>query len=752
MNIPRHLLYSDKYYIRFLRIMLPLVVFLLLGSVVTAQDDTLPDQPEILWDTWGVPHIFSPDHEGLFYAFGWAQAHTHGDLILKLYGEARGRAAEYWGIDYAAGDEWVHLVNVAEQAELSYHALSDDFRSYVDAFAAGFNDYAAAHPELIGDEWAVVLPVQPTDLVAHGIRTLKYLFVAGDWRRTAQIWQDSVPVGVQHAAPLQTTYDTPSDITEFGSNAWVIGPSRSASGNAMLVANPHQPWSDWGLWVEAHFVAPDVNQYGAALLGNPTLGIAFNPYLGWTHTVNTHDGWDVYELTLTDDGSGYIYDGEEVPFTVREASYKVQQDDGTLEEITLTVLESIHGAVVRQREDGKALALRVVNDNRPERGYAAAEQWWEMGNATNFDEFQAVFDDLRIPMFTVMYADRDGNIMHLFNELVPVRSSGDWSFWHNMTIEDDSSPAIIPGDSSEYLWTEYHTYEDLPKVINPASGWLQNANEPPWTATLPLPLNPDDYPAYMLPPPFTWPRPITSMRLLYEDESITYDELIEYKHSTFVELTRLLLDDLIAAARESDEAIVQRAADVLEAWDRHTDADSVGAVLFTAWALDYIPPILFDVFAVPYDINDPLNTPRGLADPEGAVAALARAARQLELLRLVGGGIDVPYGDIFRLRWGDVDLPANGSFDLLGTFRILTFVQDEDLRFRPVHGDSYIAVIEFGETVQAKVLLSYGNATQPGSPHMGDQLELFARKELRDAWLTREQIEAHLDYQETFDP
>lgn len=722
-------------------------VVLLLFSVptITAQGEGLPDQPEILWDTWGVPHIFSPDNAGLFYAFGWAQAHTNGDLILKLYGEARGRAAEYWGAAYAEGDAWVHRVNVAEQAALSYHNLSDEFRSYVDSFAAGFNDYAAAHPERIGDEWEVVLPVQPVDLVAHGIRTLKYLFVAGDWQRVARMWAENALAGARSHAPLQNAPFA------FGSNAWAIGPARSASGNAMLVANPHQPWSDWGLWVEAHLVAPGVDQYGAALIGSPILGIAFNRDLGWTHTVNTHDGWDVYELTLTEDGSGYLYDGEEVPFDVRETSYKVRRDDGTVDEIRMSVRSSLHGPVVEQRDDGKALALRVVGDNHPERGYAAAEQWWEMGLATNFDEFQAAVRAIRIPMFTIMYADRDGNIMHLFNELVPVRSSGDWTFWNNMTVEDSSNPAVIPGDTSEYLWTEYHPYEDLPKVINPESGWLQNANEPPWTTTLPLPLNPDDYPAYMLPHPYTWPRPITSMRLLYEDETITFDELVAYKHSTFMELTRLVLDDLIAAARESDVDIVLRAADVLENWDRHADADSVGAVLFTAWAFDYIQPLMFDAFAVPYDVNDPLNTPRGLANPQAAVASLERVARQLELLRALGGGMDAPYGDIFRLRWGNVDLPANGSFDMMGTFRILTFVQDDDLRFRPVHGDSYIAVVEFGDTVRAKVLLSYGNSTQPGSPHMGDQLALFARKELRDAWLTREQIEANLDYQETFE-
>jgi acyl-homoserine-lactone acylase len=158
----------------------------------------------------------------------------------------------------------------------------------------------------------------------------------------------------------------------------------------------------------------------------------------------------------------------------------------------------------------------------------------------------------------------------------------------------------------------------------------------------------------------------------------------------------------------------------------------------------------YAAFAIQWDIADPLNTPRGLADPEGAVQSLITVANQLELLRALGGGMDVKYGDAFRLRYRDsgVDLPASGGFDVVGTFSILTFVQDNDLRFYPVHGDSFIAVLEFGTPLQAKVLLTYGNATQPGSPHVGDQLALFSDQQLRDALMTRDAIEMHMNRSE----
>lgn len=714
-----------------------LMAALLLALSPARADDNLPDSPEILWDTWGVPHIFAPDDEGLFYAFGWAQAHNHADLILRMYAQARGRAAEYGGADFVESDKLVRTLNIPQQARDGLNALDFEFQDLLRAFAAGFNDYAAANPDAIDPTWAAALPVQPEDVVGHGIRVLRYSFVARTGLQSIDQWQSG------RLDPNTSPLVPPS---AGGSNAWAVAPSRSASGSAMLVSNPHQPWSDLGLWMEAHLVSPSVNAYGAALVGNPVLGIAFNDHLGWTHTVNTHDGWDLYEVTPSE--WGYALDYKVGSFETREETIQVRQADGSLKAETFTALETVFGPVIAVRGDGQMLSLRVVGEH----SFEAAQQWWEMAQATNLSEFEDALRPLRIPMFTIMYADRDGNILHVFNEQVPVRDHGDWAYWNNTTPIDSSRPALLQGDSTtgDFWLRSYLPYEDLPRVLNPDSGWLQNANEPPWTTTLPLAIDPSDYPPYISPPPFLWPRPQTSMRLMAENSSLTFEQLIDLKQSTFVELTRWCLDDLLAAAKTSDSDIVQKAAEVLAAWDRHADADSRGAVLFAAWAAAYIRPLGFAAFSIPFDINDPLNTPRGLADPAAALAALETTARQLEALRLLGGGMDVAYGDIFRIRYAGQDLPASGGDDLLGTFRTLTFEQDTDLRFRPVAGESYIAVIEFGQTARARVLLAYGNATQPDSPHFGDQIPLFAAKQLRDAWRTPADILAHLEKREVF--
>lgn len=695
---------------RFRLLLLGFILALLIGISSPA---TEIKNTEILWDTYGVPHIYGKDAQDSFRAFGWAQMHSHGNLLLRLYGQARGRAAEYWGEDYLDSDRWVRTVGIPTRARKWYEAQSSSFRKNLDAFAAGVNAYAQEHAELIDDEMEVVLPVNARDLLAHLQRVLHFTFVVNE----------------EEVAELQNEQQATNtkSIPAKGSNGWAIAPSRSTSENAMLLANPHLAWSDLFLWYEAQLTAPGIDAYGAALVGIPVLNIAFNNHSGWTHTVNTHDGWDAYELTLADEG--YRFDGEVRAFESEQQTLKVKQEDGTVREKTLTVRHSVHGPVVAEK-DGRAIALRVVGLDRP----GALEQWWEMAQAKNLSEFETSLKRLQIPMFTVMYADREGHILHLFNGQVPIREKGDFEYWSG----------LIPSNISTTLWSQIHPYRDLPRVLDPASGWLQNANDPPWTTTFPSVLNPDNYPPYMAPPgPMDFGAQ-RSARMLAEDETISFEELVAYKHSTRMELADRILDDLIPAAQRQGSPLARRAAKVLQKWDRKANADSRGAVLFTFWAqqLDFSSS-----FAVPWRENSPRTTPDGLADPAKAVAMLEAAATKVEA---VYGGLDVPWGEVFRLQAGKVDLPANGGPGDLGIFRTLKFAPAEGDRFQAIQGDSFVAAIEFSDPVRARVLTSYGNATQPHSLHRNDQLKLFARKELRPVWRSRSEIEAHLSSRQQF--
>lgn len=654
-------------------------------------------EAKIVWDTWGVPHIYANSIDDLFYQQGWAQMHNHANLILELYGSSRGKGAEYWGQGKLQNDMLVHTLGFEELAVEWEDKQDPELKTIYQSFVKGMNAYAKAHPDAIEDKNKVVLPITTKDVNMHSMYVVFTRFIGGSDLGRIQQWPD------------------------MGSNTYAIGPKRSASGNAMLVQNPHLPWFQEFLFFESNLNLNGKNMYGTTLVGFPGIAIGFNEHLGWSHTDNTIDNADTYELELKD--GGYVLDGAVKQFEASNKIIKIKQEDGSLIEQDIPILKTVHGPVVNKK-DNKALALRMVGLDRPNMFL----QWWRMINSSNFNEFEDALKMAQIPFWNVMYADKEGEIFYLFNGLVPKRSEDSWEYWNR----------IIPGGKSADVWTEVHTYADLPKVRNPKDGWLQNANDPPWTSTIPMTLNPDDFPGYMAPRYMSF-RPQRAARMVLEDESITFDELVEYKLSTRLEFADRILDDLFNAIDTSNSEKAKEAKTVLENWDREADADSKGMLLFYNWASK------FNVwrnsnYAIGWDENNPSTTPDGLANPESAVKLLEQAAIELETKF---GNLDTPWGDYYRINYNGKNLPGNGIDGSMGVFRVAWPGGADENNMYIGGGDSWVSVIEFDEQVKAKVLLSYGNATQKDSPHNGDQLELFSKKELRDAWFTQDAIKAN---------
>ena len=208
--------------------------------------------------------------------------------------------------------------------------------------------------------------------------------------------------------------------------------------------------------------------YGANILGMPGIAIGFNESLGWSHTDNTIDNADTYELNILDDG--YELDGKKVAFEVSNKTLLIKQRDGSLKEREITILNTRHGPVIKRMND-KVLAIRLAGLDRANMFL----QWWRMLTSNNFGEFESALKMAQIPFWNVMYADKYGEIFYLFNGLVPKRKQDGWEYWNR----------VIPGGKSEDIWTDYHSYEDLPKIKNPKSGWLQTAQDRPWPSPVP---------------------------------------------------------------------------------------------------------------------------------------------------------------------------------------------------------------------------------------------------------------------------
>lgn len=679
----------------------------------TAPSTRTVDRDEILWDRYGVPHVYARTTAAAFYGYGYAQAQSHGDEILRLYGEARGRGAEYWGTKYEDTAVWLLRNDVPARSKAWYDAQDPAFRANLDAFAKGIDDYAKAHPDAIDPEVRVVLPVSGVDVVAHAHRLTNYVYVA------------SPTLGGEGDAPAG---DPERYAGENGSNTWAIAGSRTASGKPMLLQNPHLGWNvNYFTYYEAHLVTPRFEMYGATQIGLPVVRFAFNQQMGISNTVNGMVGSTLYRLTLQD--GGYLYDGKVLPFAVKTTRYKVRLPDGSVLEKPLEIRSTVHGPVF-VRKDGTTVALRVAGLDRPH----MLHQYFDMVTAKDYAAYTAAVRRLQVPTFNISYADRDGNVEFLFNGVAPKRASGDFAFWRG----------LVPGDSSKYLWTDLHSYDDLPRVTNPATGFVQNSNDPPWFPTWPTPIRARDYAPYLASQVPLTMRAQQSLQLMVDNDRLTLEKLAELKQSTRSLLAERTLPDLLAAAKDDTDPDVRAAVTLLGAWDRRYTADNRAGLLFEEWAKLFAGPVYTGVenYAVPFDPARAISTPAGLRDPAAAVRMLREA---IVTTRKKYGAIDRVFGDVSRFRLGDVDLPGDSDIGGLGPFRVITWGPLEaDGRRYPQHGETWIGLIEFTTPVRAFGLMSYGNSRQRGSVHRSDQLEMLAKHELRELWLQRAQVEANL--------
>ena len=231
----------------------------------------------------------------------------------------------------------------------------------------------------------------------------------------------------------------------------------------MLLINPHLSWGNtFYRYMQVHLVGPDYDQVGTPQVGFPVAVVGFNRHTGWGRTVNTIDTVDFYKLTVQNDQ--YVFDGALRPFERETCMLKVKRPDGSLREERLDIRRSVHGPVVFD-ENGVTIAMRVAGLDRPK----MLEQWFRMGEARSLEEFQSALRMMSVPMWHANYADDKKHIMFVFDGLVPKRRVRDYQYWSG----------VVPGDTSETLWTDYLSFDELPKSVDPPSGWHQNANEPP---------------------------------------------------------------------------------------------------------------------------------------------------------------------------------------------------------------------------------------------------------------------------------
>jgi len=654
-------------------------------------------------DTWGVPHIFGDKDEDTAYGLGYAHAEDDFATIQDILIAARGNLSEYYGRSVAANDYMVKLLKIWDTVEKNYeNGLSDDVIKISEAYADGINHYVSLYPD---KAFKGVFPVKGKDIVAGFIHRMPLMF--GLDGTLAKLATNKYPIKNEDPSTSE------SDILNqrmLGSNVIAVSPSRSDDKFTRILINSHQPWSGPVAWYEAHLNSNEGwNMVGGLFPGSPVVLVGHNENIGWSHTVNKPDLIDVYELTLNPKNSNqYYFDGRYENFEISESSIKVKIWGPIKWTFKRKVLRSKHGPVIKN-EHG-SFAIRYSGHDE----FRYLEQWFRMNKSQNFDDFENALKLMAIPMFNTIYADKEGNIFYIYNALFPKRSDG--YIWEGDPLK---------GDTSENLWKDYLPYKDLPKILNPKSGFLQNCNSSPFLATTGND-NPDQslYNNNLGIERFQTNRALRAHEVYGEDLSIDRSEFYNYKYDTKYSEKSVLVTNLkrfLAEAKTKDKNANQ-AINILSKWNYETDSLAVGV----HYALDAIKPVYNpDDYYYDYEL------------------IMQRLKMSVNKTKDHFGKLDIKWGDIQRLKRGNKNLALSGGPDIL---RAIYTKGDKGQR-KAVAGDCYFQIVEWspkGE-VSSQSIHQYGSATlDSNSPYYNDQSQLFSTNKMKPVWMSLKDIKLNL--------
>lgn len=705
-------------------------------------------------DEWGVAHIQGKTHLDAFFGMGYVQAEDYFWQLEDTCLRSLGRYAEVAGEAEISSDILNRSFEIVRRSQADFLQLPPDHQARSAAYTEGINRYLATHPETKPRRLTRFEPWYVLTMDRHLLLEFVYrrAHVKKPRNRKAREFADWNNTPAPNESSF-ASWDVPSRPVEdfsaeieaaIGSNAWAISGSKTASGSAMLFINPHQPWYGMGQFYESHIQSDEgLNFSGACFFGNPFPTLGHNQHLGWTYTVNDPDIADSWRVTFDDKTRPlhYRYDGDYREATEWSETMLVKQGDKLLER-QVTFRKTHHGPIMVRENDATYLAVQIAGLFDLNR----ATQAWAMALAENFAQWRAAIGHCAIPMFNVVYADREGNIFYAYNGSIPLRDPAmNWT-------------QPVDGSDPRADWKGMHTFDQLPQVLNPKSGYVQSCNSSPFTTTDSEVDNPNraKFSDYMLEDGNVDMRRSKMSRLLLgRATGLTFDQLqdLAYDTSLYWPMTEIpkLKDDFIRL-RSSDPAL---AAEVepyfvhLGDWDFKSTLESTQTTLCLAWYEEL------------YGFGYPAETLKAeyAMDRLTWFAALGKAAKKLKSLH---GDARHPWGKVHRLQriadqpdiqhagmsfnGGVESLPLAGAPGPLGI--IFTVYSSPEIPIlRPqryaVVGASYLSVVEFSSTIQSRSVMPFGASGNRNSPHFFDQAPLYAAKQFKPAWFADDDVVKH---------
>jgi acyl-homoserine-lactone acylase len=659
-----------------------------------------PSRITIARDAYGIPHIHAPTDPEAAYGLAYATAEDDFESMQYNVLAIRGRLAEVLGKEGAIGDVVAFLIDVDGQVESRYDThLSADYKAILEAYAAGVNAYAAAHP----DEVLLknVFPIGPKDLekgYALGVTMLTGLDV-----ELLKVFNGSIA-------------NFEYQLKDKGSNAMAFNAKRMADGRTHLILNSHQPLSGPTAWYEAHIVSDEGwNMMGGTFPGGATIFVGTNEHLGWGHTLNYPDYVDVYKLTMhPKDKLSYLFDGEYRELEERTIKLRVKVA-GVKLPVKRTFYRSIHGPVIKNKTGYYALRYPASF------GIGAGEQWYRMNKASNFDEFEAALKTSKLPGINVVYADDQDNIYYLANGHFAKRAAGyDWK-------------AVLPGDTSVVVWDPvFAPVDSLPVYLNPDCGYVFNTNNSPFFATCEEEnLKAEDYDSRRGYELYNNNRAWRFHEQMEAHQGLlSLDDIKRMKYDrNWGRPARTSVISNLERIFELDEKQYPEIADalvMLRGWDRTTEPDNTNGAALWVMCIHHAVQHLME--------GGRLIFPNEITDEE-FIDVVTKARKHMYKHF---GRLDVPLGELQRHVRGETDYPVGGTADVLAAMSTEPWKKG---RMSSDVGDGYVAFVSYGDGLpKIEAVNCYGASNKPDSPHFDDQIDLYLNQQLRIMTLDWEEV------------
>lgn len=710
-------------------------------------------------DDWGIAHVRGKSDADAVFGMIYAQAEDDFNRVETNYINSIGRLAEAEGEKEIYRDLRMKLFIDPDSMKSMYGESPQWLKDLMVAWADGLNFYLAKHPEvkprvithfepwmaLTFSEGSIGGDIERIDLgdleafyggnpgaaiqrAAARNAAAQNVAVQNAAARNTAVQNAAVQIAAAEAAP-------PPEPT--GSNGIAIAPSNTKDHHALLLINPHtsfffrselQMTSDEGL-----------DAYGAVTWGQFFVYQGFNEGAGWMHTSSGVDNIDEYYETISRKGDSlfYKYGNEALPVTTYTISVPYRTDAG-LEKRDFTVYKTRHGPIVRAA-DGKWISVSLM-----QAPLKALTQSYTRTKAHNYKEFLQTMELHTNSSNNTIFADKEGNIAYFHSNFIPKRdTSFDWT-------------KPVDGSDPRTDWNGVLSLDESPDLLNPASGWLYNSNNWPWSAAGPSSRKRADFPKYVERGTEESPRGYHALRVLSDKKDFTVESLRAAAYDSYLPAFEKLIPPLLKAYDRTPASSPLRSklaeqVKLLRGWDYRWGVESVPTSLAVFWGEQ-----------VYRDVRDDARKAGLTAD--AYIVSKAPPSQLLGALATASDKLQADFGD-WRTPWGEINRFQRVSADIVQQFddskpsipvgftssrwgSLASFgarAYPGTKKWYGTSGNSFVAVVEFGDSVRAIAVTAGGESGDPASPHFNDEAERYSTGDLRPVYYYPSQLEGHTE-------